>query len=104
MGSILGVRWWLRPRSLLDRARQPKSSSSSVSTENEPAMARGGTMLGFPIDTLFAWANVLLLTSLATTAVAAILVHQLSARMDAGRRLELQQTRSEARIQIETSR
>ena len=66
-------------------------------------MARGGTVFGFPIDTLFAWANVLLLTCLATTAGAAVLVHQLSARMDAARRLELQQTQS-ARIYIETSR
>jgi len=67
-------------------------------------MARGGIVFGFPVDTLFAWANVLLLTGLATTAVAAILVNQLSARMDAARRLELQQTQLEARIQIETSR
>jgi hypothetical protein len=104
MGSILGIRWQLRSKSGIGRARTPKSSSGSPSIENEPAMARGGTMLGFPIDTLFAWANALLLTGLATTAAAAILVHQLSARMDAARKLELQQTQSEARIQIETSR
>ena len=61
-------------------------------------------MFGFPVDTLLTWANALLLTGLATTAGAAILVHQLSARMDATRRLELQQAQSEARIQIETSR
>jgi hypothetical protein len=103
-GKHFGIRWWLRPRSLSDRARTPQSSSTSPSTENEPAMARGGTVFGFPIDTLLAWTNVLLMTGLAMTAMAAILVHQLSARMDAARRLELQQTQSEARIQIETSR
>jgi hypothetical protein len=61
-------------------------------------------MFGIPADTLFAWASAISLSGLAIGAAGALLAFQLSARMNAAHRLELQQIRSAADTQIEASK
>ena len=60
-------------------------------------------MFGIPTDTALAWANIISLSGLAIAAAGAVVAYQLSARIGADHRVELQQVKSEARTQIENA-
>jgi hypothetical protein len=60
-------------------------------------------MFGIPADMALAWANIISLSGLAIAAAGAVAAYQLSARIGADHRVELQLVKSEARTQLENA-
>ena len=60
-------------------------------------------MFGIPPDTALAWANIISLSGLVIAVAGAAAAFQLSARISAAHKLELQQVKSDAQTQIENA-